>query len=116
MNLTEAEAFVTLRAAATSEPTVSSLEIRDLLNELAITEDADCVEPDDEDWVPTYSRLGCYKVLAELWTIKAGRVAHRFDFTAPTSGGNFRVSQIQDHCEAQAKRYARYVNESANAL
>lgn len=112
MNATQAHNFVALRLSPTTEPTISDVEIRQLLDEMAVTVDADDVEPFDDGWVPTFSRLGAYAVLAEGWGLKAGRAAHRFDFTAPSSGGAFKVSQIIDHCEAQAKMYAGLANRS----
>ena len=112
MNFTEARAFVARRAAITQEPVVSEVDMAERLNELAIVEDADGNAPFDADWTATYSRLGCYRVIADIWDWKAGEVAHRFDFLAPTSGGLFKVSQIHDHCTAQAKKYRGYLGES----
>lgn len=114
MNLAEATSFVSRRAAITQEPVVSTADVQAMLAELAIVEDADGNSPTSDDWTETYSRLGCYRVIAEIWTIKAGEVAHRFDFLAPTSGGLFKVSQIQDHCMAQANRYRGYLGESVS--
>lgn len=112
MDATQAQQFVALRLAPDQEPVVTAVEIKQLLDELAVVTDADDIEPDETGWTPTYSRIGAYAVLAEAWGMKAGRVAHRFDFTAPTGGGMFKVSQILDHCEAQAKKYALLANRS----
>lgn len=112
MDLTSATAFVTLRGALDQEPVITSGELTQLLEELAVTDDADGNAPTDSGWAETYSRLGCYRVLTELWDLKAGRIAHRFDFLAPTSGGLFKLSQVYDHCVAEAAKYRRYVNES----
>lgn len=114
MNFTEAKAFVSLRAAQDQEPTISDEQVAQLLNELAVTTDSTGLEPDEEGWTATYSRLGCHRVLAEVWEIKAGEVSHRFDFLAPTSGGLFKLSQIHDHCEAQARKWRNLVNHSVS--
>lgn len=112
MDAPQAHAFVALRLDTVNGPDFGSHEVEQLLNETAITTDSEGVEPDETGWVTTYSVSGCYRVLAEAWGIKAGRAAHRFDFTAPTSGGIFKVSQIQDHCEAQAAKFRALANRS----
>lgn len=112
MNFTEALAFVSLRGALSQEPVITVESVGQLLNEMAVTDDAAGIAPGETDWVSTYSRIGCYRVLAELWEIKAGEVAHRFDFLAPTSGGLFKLAQVHDHCEAQARKYRSFVNHS----
>lgn len=114
MDLPTATAFVSLRLSPSTEPAIEGGEILALLTDHAQTTDADDIEPGETGWTPTYSRIGCYAAIAEGWSIKAGRVAHRFDFTAPTQGGQFRLSQILDHCEAMAKKYAVRAGRSVN--
>jgi hypothetical protein len=76
--------------------------------------DSDGREPDDDDWVPTYSTVGCYRAIAEGWTMKYGRAIGRFDFT--TDGQMFRRAQTLDHIEHQRKLYARKVQCSPSTL
>lgn len=110
MNTADAYERLRILTRADDDPTLDNAELEMLL-ELAATTDADDLAPDDDDWTPTYDRVGVYRAVAEGWTLKAGKAAGRFDFT--TDGQTFRRSQIVDHCEAMAARYRRKTNQSA---
>lgn len=113
MNLTEALDFVTLRLAPTAEPVITDAEVMSLLA-MAACEDVDGLTPDEDDWVPTYSTVGCYRVLVEGWTVKHGRASVRFDFS--TDGQTFRRSQIIDHIEDQRRLWVRKLQTSTATI
>lgn len=53
-------------------------------------------------WAPTYD---LNKAAAEGWMIKAGKVAHKYDFSA--GGQMFTRNQFQAHCLEMADRYRK---------
>lgn len=113
MNAAEALAYITARLQPDDDPALSAYEVASLLP-IAATTDADDLEPDASDWTPTYSVVGCYRALAEGWTMKRGKATGRFDFT--TDGQMFRRSQTLDQIEYQRKLYARKVQCSPSTL
>ena len=84
----------------TAEPTTttySDATLEDMIERYPIT-DADGNEPDDTDWISTYS---IYLAASEVWTEKAATVAGAYDFTA--DDGSFNRSQLFDQYTKQAK-------------
>lgn len=113
MNAAEARAFIEARLLPDVDPTLSNDEVAALLP-LAATVDADGRTPDHPDWVPTYDTVGCYRAIAEGFTIKHGKASNRFDFT--TDGQTFRRSQMLDHLEHQRRLWARKIQQSPSTL
>lgn len=113
MNASEARAFIEARLLPDVDPTLSNDEVAALLP-LAATVDADGRTPDHPDWVPTYDTVGCYRAIAEGFTIKHGKASNRFDFT--TDGQTFRRSQMLDHLEHQRRLWARKIQQSPSTL
>lgn len=113
MNASDALAYIAARLHPEDDPEISLSEMADLLF-MAATDDEDGNSPDDDAWTPTYSTVGCYRAIAEGWTIKAGKAVGRFDFT--TDGQQFRRSQTLDHCEYQRRMWARKVQHSSSTL
>jgi|SRR5690606_5691652 len=113
MNAAEALTFITDRLCPDDDPQLS-LEVVESLLPLAACVDEDGRTPDDPDWTPTYSTVGCYRAIAEGYGIKHAKAANRFDFT--TDGQTFRRSQILDHLEFQRSLYARKVQQSPSTL
>jgi hypothetical protein len=112
VNESDAVAMIDAYCPFTDDPALSSTQQTQLLA-LAVTVDADGVAPSEAGWTPTYSRVGCWRAIAEGWQIKAGLAAPRFDFT--TDGQSFRRSQIMDHCEAMAVKYRRKLAKSTGS-
>lgn len=111
MNYSTAYARLELYAQPATEPTLAGDELAALLGEHAVTTDASGVLPTEPGWTPTYSTVGVWAAVREAWLLKAGRASDRFDFT--TDAQNFRRSQVIDHCETMAARYARKANQAA---
>lgn len=110
MDLATATARVTIYARTDEEPTLTAGEVTTLLDDNAQTVDADEVLPSEEGWVPTYSRGGAFKAVAEAWRLKAARLVGDFDFT--TDGQQFRRSQKSDHCLRMEALYRRKAHSS----
>jgi hypothetical protein len=113
MNAAQALGFMRARLQPDIDPV---LDINDFVSLLpmAATCDDDGNEPTDDDWTPTYSEVGCYRAIAEGWTMKYGRAVGRFPFT--TDGQNFQRNKVLDHIEHQRKLYARKVQSSPSTL
>lgn len=87
--------------AASEEPILDDDDI-DMLLTLSHRPDAKGNLPDANNWTLTYDlNFGA----AEGWRIKAGRAAHKFNFSE--DGQTFQRAQIYAHCVAQADRYGR---------
>jgi hypothetical protein len=113
MNTAQARRFIELRLQPDIDPVLTAHDVEDLLP-LAVTKDADCREPTDADWVPTYSVRGCHYAIAEGWNIKYAKASERFSFT--TDGQTFTVNQLLDHCAHMAKRHLAKVQASPSTL
>lgn len=106
MNHTEAISFIVARLQPDVDPAMDPNVVVDLVD-LAKTDDADGLSPDDADWEPTYSTTGCYRAIAEGYAIKYGAAVARFRFG--TDGQTFDRNQILDHLEHQRRLWARKV-------
>lgn len=113
MNRSAAIAFINLRLQPDADPALPTGHVNDLL-ELAATDDSDGHAPSDDDWTPTYSRVGCYRAIVEGWTMKHGLAVTRFSFA--TDGQSFQRGQILDHIEAQRALWARKISSSPSTL
>lgn len=113
MNATDAQAFIELRLQPDSDPVLPAGTIDELLP-MAATCDEDGLEPDEDDWVPTYSVRGCYKAIAEGWAIKYGMAVGRFEFI--TDGQTFRRQQTLDHVNNQRATWTRKVQSSPSTI
>lgn len=69
------------------------------------------VYADQEGWEATWDT---YAAVAELWGIKAGRVAGDFNFQA--DGGSFSKGDVIAHCLAMEAKYAAMVGGSVSTL
>lgn len=58
-------------------------------------------DPDHDDWVATYDLNAA---ASDIWTEKAAKVAHEFDFTS--DGATFRREQKVKHAKSMAAFYA----------
>jgi hypothetical protein len=113
MNAAEATTFIETRLRPDDDPTLTEAEVTSLLP-LAAAIDVNDIEPGEDDWIPTYSTVGCYRAIAEGWSLKYGRIIGRFDFT--TDGQQFQRSQMLDHIEHQRKTWARKVQQDPSTL
>lgn len=113
MNAVEATAFIEARLLPDVDPTLTSGEVASLLP-LAACDDEDGNSPDDAAWTATYNTVGCYRAIAEGYSIKHGKAVGRFDFT--TDGQTFRRAQTLDNLEHQRRLYARKVQQSPSTL
>lgn len=113
MNAAQALAFITARLHPEADPVLDVAELVELLDE-ARAEDDDGNKPTDAEWTPTYSKVGCYRAIAEGWTMKHGKAVGRFEFT--TDGQTFRRQQTLDHCEEQRRRWQAKVQSSPSTL
>jgi hypothetical protein len=101
--MTEAEAYARLErlVAPTIEPTLSTVEVQDLLAS-ARRPDGDGVAPSEAAWVPTWDLDAA---AADGWEIKAGRAAAGYDFGEDSQ--RFNRSQVHAQCMAMARLYRR---------
>lgn len=113
MNQQSALRFISDRLHPDDDPILDPDTVVSLL-EHARAVDTNDRPPSDANWIPTYSRTGCYRALAEGWAMKRDKVAGRFDFL--TDGQNFRRSQMWDHCEAARQRWQARVQSSPSTL
>jgi hypothetical protein len=81
-------------------PKLTDGEIDDLLVRFSKT-DADGLDPDHEDWTPTYNLRAAAK---EGWSIKMGRAAELQ--STDLDGDRLSANQVFDHCQAMVKRYS----------
>lgn len=106
MDLATALEFIETRLQPDVDPVIEAAELGVLLG-LAVTTDADDIDPTGDDWTPTYSVTGCYRVIAEGYAIKHAKAVGRYSFT--TDGQTFQRNQLLDHLEHQRNVYARKV-------
>lgn len=94
-------------------PTLTPDEVDDLVSVAAVV-DEDDVAPSDADWVPTYSIIGCFRAIADGYSMKLAKALPRgFEFT--TDGQTFRRQQLMDHLEAQRQMWANKVSATVAA-
>jgi hypothetical protein len=113
MNTSQARRFIEMFLQPDVDPVLTSHEVEFLLGH-AVTKDADDLEPDDDDWTPTYSVRGCHYAIAEGWNIKYAKASERFSFT--TDGQTFTLNQLLDHCAHMAKRHLAKVQACPSTL
>ena len=103
--MTEAEAEARLRAmtSASDEPALTASEVAMALDKSRLV-DAAGRTPSNANWVPTWD---LNRGAAFGWSVKAGRVAARFDFQA--DGARYDRSQIYQHCIGMVERYKNAV-------
>lgn len=89
------------RPALTAEEVLASIKAHPL-------PDVDGLTTLDPSWTPTWD---VYAAAAELWGIKAGRVAGDFNFSA--DGANFSKGDVMAHCLAMEQKYAAFSAGSA---
>ena len=87
--------------AALEEPVLEPATLERLVD-LAARPDVDGLLPADSGWVATYDLNAA---AAAGWRIKAGRVAHRFNFT--TDGQSFDVGALRESFLAMADQMGR---------
>lgn len=63
--------------------------------------DRDGLTPEDGDWTQTWD---IYAAVAEVWRIKAGKVAGDFNFSA--DNGRYDKGEVLAHCLAMEAKYA----------
>lgn len=114
MNASDATSFIENRLLPDLDPALPAGTIESDLLPMAATCDTDGIEPDGDDWTPTYSVRGCYRAIAEGYTIKYGLAVGRFEFT--TDGQTFRRQQTLDQLEHQRKMYARKVQDAPSTI
>jgi hypothetical protein len=73
--------------------------------------DADGLSPEDSGWTQTWN---LYAILAELWDMKAGKVAGDFNFKA--DGGDYSKGDVMAHCLAMSAQYAAKLTGSTSTL
>lgn len=103
MNESEAQAFIDARLLPNLDPTLTVPEL-DAIYSMAAAVDADAVT--------TYSTVGCYRAIAEGYTIKYGKAVGRFGFT--TDGQQFQRNQLLDHLDHARSLWARKVQLSSS--
>lgn len=113
MDAAQALGFIIARLKPDKDPVLSPDDVTSLLF-MAATTDVDGLTPDDEDWTPTYNTVGCYRSIAEGWSMKETEAVGRFDFT--TDGQMFRRSQQVDQIRAMRSLWARKVQQSPSTL
>lgn len=71
--------------------------------------DTDGLTPEDDGWAPTWD---LYAIVAELWGMKAGKVAGHFNFGA--DGSTFDKGAVLANCLAMEAKYAAMIGGSAS--
>lgn len=87
-------------AAASSRPTLTTEEVRAAVKTRPLV-DADGLTSEDPEWTPTWDLNAA---VAELWGVKAGRVAGDFNFSA--DDGRFDKGEVMAHCLAMEALYS----------
>lgn len=109
MTETEAADRLSSMVAAESAPTLTLVEVDDLLRG-ARRADGDGYEIADVGWTPTWDLNAA---AAEGWRRKAGKVAGEFTFNA--DGGSFNRAEQYRACLDMAKSYSRGVGSYSYA-
>ena len=109
MALTGAQAFRLARMAgeghkATADRMLDDSELGELADEVALVIDSADLAPNHVDSVATYD---LYRAASEAWRMKANMVAEGYNIRV--EGGTFNRSEVYDHYNAQALRYAGQV-------
>jgi hypothetical protein len=105
-------AYLTIDTDAAVAPVLSSIDLDMLLYRHARTTDADLLEPDDDDWTPTYSESGLRAAAGNGWMLKAGRLKDSVKVGVGT-GKTFELQQEFEHCLTMAASFG--VGPSATA-
>ena len=110
--MTEADAQVRLgyMTAASSEPTLDSSEIAELVAMSRVI-DANGLAPSDAGWIPTFD---LNRGAAEGWRWKAAKVVANFAFTS--DGQTFNRQQVVEACERMAEQYRRKIHSAITVL
>lgn len=105
MDEAAAKAQVTLLGATESRPALTQDEVGTVLSRYAMR-DLEGRLPGSTDYVPTWDLNGA---VGEVWSIKAGRVAGDYSFSA--DGASYNKGDVLAHClEMQAHFQARAAN------
>lgn len=101
-------ARVSTLAASTARPALTEAEVVATIRAHPRV-DADGLTADVEGWTPTWN---VYAAVAELWSIKAGKVAGDFNFTADDA--QYGKGDVMAHCLAMEQKYAGMCAGSAS--
>jgi hypothetical protein len=104
MDAATALSYLTIDTDATVAPVLTTGELNTLLARYARTTDADLLEPDDDDWTPTYSDSGLRTAAGNGWMVKAGRLKDSVKVGVGT-GKTFELQQEFDHCLTMAASF-----------
>lgn len=110
MNEFDALTFVRSRLQPEVDPVITDQELLDLLP-LGQAEDENGVAPGGDGYVPTWSTVGCYRVVAAGWEMKYGRAVGRYSFT--TDGQTFNRQQTLDQIKHMRDMYKAKVQHSS---
>lgn len=94
-------------AAAQSRPVLSDDEVKAAIKAHPRV-DVDGIRADQDDWDPTWD---IYATVAELWGIKAGKVAGDFNFSADDA--RYDKGSVIAQCLEMEARYAARAGGSA---
>ena len=94
--------------AATARPTLTDDEVTTSIQAYPM-EDRDCLTPEDVGWTQTWD---INQAVAELWGVKAGKVAGDFNFQADQA--QYSKGDVMAHCLAMQAKYAARVGGSAD--
>ena len=109
MALTDAQLARVTRMSGERHKTnrmVDDTTIQLIADEVALVKDSDDQAPIHDDYTATYD---LYRVAAEVWREKANMVAEGFDFIS--EGGEYSRSQVFDHYNERAAKYAAMVGQ-----
>lgn len=111
MALPEPDAGVVARvkvlAAASSRPALTDDEVTGAIKAHPRV-DVDGIQADQDDWDPTWD---IYATVAELWGLKAGKVAGDFNFSADDA--RYDKGSVMAQCLEMESRYAAKAAGSA---
>lgn len=93
-----------------SAPVVTPEEVGKIVDAAAIA-DASGLAPSDPDWVPTYDT---YAAIAEVWGLKAARVAGNFNFSA--DGASYNKADVLANCLTMEAKYAAKARGSLGTI
>lgn len=98
---------VKILTAATSRPVLTDAEVKASIQSHPRV-DADGFLADAEDWTQTWD---IYAAVAELWGVKAGKVAGDFNFSADDA--SYSKGAVMANCLAMEAKYAAMAAGSA---
>lgn len=91
---------VSILAAASARPVLTAEEVKATIQNYPRV-DVDGYQADAEDWSQTWD---IYAAVAELWAIKAGKVAGDFNFSADDA--SYSKGAVLANCLAMEAQYA----------